>query len=236
MARCVLPSKRRERFAGTSGSGMRRRVRTRTGEAVGLLSMTGVDSKGAILVTILYLHSGIEASTIRAIRVLGSTKVRMIVIANSTRRATMTVTGRTNVLTSRGGSIILARRRVRGLSSRRLGGILPGLEIMDHTGPLSGGELMSLSRRVSGIYNVANSNIGSTPTLGRTSVNFTVKSNATITRRTKSIIVLGGDLASVGSYILGDEAVTGSIKGFLVFRLAMGVDALLVGVVTPVLK
>lgn len=107
--------------------------------------------------------------------------VRIVVVAKSGGHATRTVTSRINVSST--VTRILPRN-----GTRRMGGL----------------------RGRKGGMTVINSNVGSTPTLTMTSVNVTVKANASITVRTTSVALVENSLGDVTSTVLVDG---GAVEG-----------------------
>lgn len=116
---------------------------------------------------------------------LRGVKVRMTVVAKSGGQATRTVTGRINVS-----------------------------QILDRILPRSGTGRIGGLRSRNGGMKVINSKVGSTPTLTRTSMKVTVNSNASMTVRSTSIILVQDSLVSMPATIrLDGSAVQGVGRG-----------------------
>lgn len=71
------------------------------------------------------------------------------------------------------------------------------LGMVDHTHPVSGRHLIRLLRRGKTMMTMAKSKAGSTPTLGRTRMNLSVKANASMTGRTDSVALLSSSFRDV---------------------------------------
>lgn len=135
-------------------------------------------------VTIVSVTSQIHSDTHAAVSHLRRVNVRTIVVANSTRTITYTITRSLNV--SHCCTHILPRSGIGHVG--RLGGRTPATFI--------------------------NSNIGSTTTLLRTAVKLTVKTKAGITvRSTSLILVRSSPLSTIGTLILTGGACHGVVRG-----------------------
>lgn len=139
--------------------------------------------KGGFL-NVVTITSVVGRSNGRTIGRLGGVNIHIMVLANSGRGATGTITGGTSV--SRIITKILPRNGRGGMG--RLGGC-------------------------NGIT-VINSNVGSTPTLADTSLNVTVKTKASITVSTTSIMLMGDHLTSIPTAVeLNETALHGVRRG-----------------------
>lgn len=119
-----------------------------------------------MLRTILYVRSPIHRRTGRVVHRLGQRNFAgVIVVANSDRQATTTVTGRVNI----------SRCRTRIL-------------------PRSGTGFIRRRGRTKHEMIVINSKVGSSPTLSTTSINVTVDSNSRLTQRVTSVAINTSDL------------------------------------------
>lgn len=128
-------------------------------------------------VNLVYISSAIGTADGRTISSLGGVNMSIIVVANSGRAATSSVTYRINV-----------------------SGIVTG--ILPSNGRRGIHTLSSFNS-----ITVINSNVGSTPTLAETSANVTVNTNASITVRTTSIILVGDSPGSVSHTIALSEGI-----------------------------
>lgn len=134
------------------------------------------------LYNVVTITSAVGRSDPRTIERLGGVNVEIIVLANSGRRATGTVKGRTKI-------------------SRIVTNILPsnGRTIVEGLG---GRNEMT----------VINSKVGSTPTLAHTSVKVTVNTKDSITVSTTSIILVGDHLVSMPTTIQLDHTALAGVR------------------------
>lgn len=137
------------------------------------------------LITIVYVRSPLHRRTTRVIHGLGGTNVHgVIVVANSDRHATTTVTGHINI--SRCCTRILPRSGtgfIRGRGTRKEGMV------------------------------VVNSKVGSSPTLSTTSTKVTVDSNTRVTERVTSVAVTTSSLHRIIALGLLTGTVVGQVRG-----------------------
>lgn len=138
--------------------------------------------EGGRFLNVVTITSIVGRSDPRTIGRLRGVKVRIIVLAKSGRHATGTVNRRTNI-------------------SRIVTNILPrkGRRIVHGLG------------RGKGIT-VMNSNVGSTPTLAETSVKVTVKTKASVTVSTTSIILVGDQLDSIPTTVHVDHTALHGVR------------------------
>lgn len=140
--------------------------------------------------------SPLHRSIPNTIRHYHGTNVRLGVLANSGVIATATVTGRLNVLSRQ--RVTIRTHRVRRVDSRRLSHRVNHVHIVTHDAPIVGVHIIGTLGTRNGIITIANSNVGSTPTVGGTSINVTVNvTNARISGRTDSVIVLSSSFTAV---------------------------------------
>lgn len=151
---------------------------------------------GVIFSNFITVSSPLHTSICSTIGYYHDTNIKIGVLANSGVVATSTVTDRLSLLNRNG--ITLRTGRVRRVDSSRLYGVLPRVDIVTQDAPDIGVEVIGLLGSRNGIITIANSKVGSTPTLGGTSINVTVNvSNARISGRTDSVILLSSSFTAV---------------------------------------
>lgn len=180
----------------TNGRGLVGRINISFGRADAVnatvcLYASGRFLNGVIFTSIVGASDGRTVSRLNRVKIGGA-----IVLANSGRPVTTSVTGGTNV--GRCCTGLLPRRGIRGIGTLR--------------------------RNASSVILCANSKVGSTPILTRSSINITVNNvNSSITVRTTSIIVVDSDLSGLPI----TEGVTGGAVGVIrrgvVFDVTIGI-------------
>lgn len=163
-----------------------------------------------------------------------TTKVHPVVVANSRRLATVAVTRSLNVTDPR--ARILDNARLRTVDRPSLRTTIGRIGICTHISPRRGLQVIRTLRGSRRVMTVANSNIGSTPTLGRTRVNVTVNvANASIDGRTDSVILLSSGFTAVITTARRKQIICAGVHHFIGCVLNSGVNRLLAVTLSPVL-
>ncbi len=189
---------------------------------------------GMTLVCLVTLEDKIRAEAPRAVEVLSSAGVGVVMITGDNRETAASIARKCGIIRS-GRDVVLTGNDLSLMSDSEVKAAIPRLAVIARALPNDKSRLVRLSQELELVVGMTGDGINDAPALKRADVGFSMGSGTQVAKDAGDIIIIDNNLASIGRAVLYGRTVFKSIRKFISLQLTMNLSAVGVSVICPFL-
>ncbi len=187
---------------------------------------------GAVFTALVSITDEVRREAKSAVAEIKGAGIEVVMITGDSGGTAGAIAKKTGILSSADERMI-SGESLRRMTDAELTELLPSLRVVYRALPSDKERLVSVSQSAGYVVGMTGDGVNDAPALKRSDVGFALGGGTEVAKEAGDIVILDGNIKSIGRAVLYGRTIFDSIRKFIVFQLTMNLCAVGVSIIGP---